>query len=437
MKKLFFVLALAGSLQVAFAQKPSADMQKAVDKALAAAQDAKKAAKPATWIKLAEAYMAAYNNPVANVTPGVDKTTFSMMTKEKPVSVSTVQLDGKTYEKMDFSAISVYFNEAGMLAICDVTRPSVPGDLLGEALKAYAKAYELGEKAEKVDPKMQEIVNKYTDEAYTAYQLGNIAKASDMFKGAADASLVPPCSVANYDAAYNAAFTASATHNYSRAVEYFNKCLENGYTSEGNVYSNLSQCALAQADTVAAKNYLATGLTQFPNNEAILTGLINLYLQTNEDPEKIVELLDDAKKVMPDNPSLFYVEGNIYVGVKNFEKAIAAYDKALEINPNYDFAWYGKGNVALKIAEGLIEERDALDVREWKKYDELNAKVTEVYQSAVEPFEKCYEVSQIDQVKLSAADFLKRLNFQLRNLDPKYQEGYTKWAAIVDAAPAE
>ena len=32
MKKLFTVLALAGSLQVAFAQKPAAEMQKNVDK---------------------------------------------------------------------------------------------------------------------------------------------------------------------------------------------------------------------------------------------------------------------------------------------------------------------------------------------------------------------------------------------------------------------
>ena len=61
MKKLFVVLALAGSLQVALAQKPAAEMQKNVDKALVATKDAKKAAKPATWTKLAEAYMAAYN----------------------------------------------------------------------------------------------------------------------------------------------------------------------------------------------------------------------------------------------------------------------------------------------------------------------------------------------------------------------------------------
>ena len=425
---------MACSLQVAFAQKPAAEMQKNVDKALEATKDAKKGAKPATWMKLAEAYMAAYNNPVTNITMGIDKATFQMMNKEKPLSVSNVTIEGQPFEKMEFSNVDVYFNPAGLLAIIDVTHPSIEGDALCEAAKAYTKAYELGEKAEKVDPKLQEIANKYYEDAYSAYQLSNMAKASDLFKGAADVSMMAPCSAPNYDAAYNAAFTAVAAQNYDRAEEYFNLCLKNGYTSDGNIYANLSQCALAKADTLAAKNYLATGLTQFPENESVLTSLINLYLQTNEDPEKIVELLDEAKKVMPDNPSLYYVEGNIYVGVKNYDKAVAAYDKALEIQPAYDFAYYGKGNVALKKAEDLIAERDALDVREWKKYDELNEQVTEVYKGAVEPFEKCYEVSQNEAVKASAADFLKRLCFTLRNVDPQYQEGYDKWSKIVDAA---
>ncbi len=144
-----------------------------------------------------------------------------------------------------------------------------------------------------------------------------------------------------------------------------------------------------------------------------------------------MELLDEAKKAMPDNPSLYYVEGNIYTGIKDYEKAIAAYDKGLAINDKYDMCYYGKANVALKKGEDLVEEMNALDVREWKKYDELNAKLTEVYISALEPFEKCYENGSSPEVKAAAADYLKRLNFQLRNVDPKYQAAYEKWNALV------
>ena len=431
MKKLVFALALACTLQVAYAQKPDAELQKGVDKALAAAQDAKKATKAATWMNLAKAYTTAYSNPTANITPGIDKATFSMMNKEKPLAVSTVELEGQPFEKMELSHANVYFNAAGVLAIVEVTKPSVPGDLLGEAVKAYAKAFELGAKDKDVDPKLKEISDFYYNDAFTFYQLGNLAKACQMFKGAADASVTAPCTARNDDAFYNTAFTAMAVKDYDLAMEYYDKCLANGFFSEGNIYANLSECALAKADTLAAKNYLATGLTAYPDNAAILTNLINLYLQTNEDPAKIVELLDEAKKAMPDNPSLYYVEGNIYTGIKDYEKAIAAYDKGLAIKDKYDMCYYGKANVALKKGEDLVEEMNALDVREWKKYDELNAKLTEVYISALEPFEKCYENGSSPEVKAAAADYLKRLNFQLRNVDPKYQAAYEKWNALV------
>ena len=434
MKKLVFALALVCSMQLAYAQKPDAEMQKGVDKALEATRDAKKAEKAATWIKLAEAYMKAYANPTSNITPGIDKNTFTMMNKEAPISVSTVEIEGQAFEKMQLSHVDVYFNAAGVVTIVDVTKPSVPGDLLGEAAKAYSKAFELGAKAKDVAPKMKEIADDYYNDAFVAYQLGNMAKASDLFKGCAEVSAMAPSEVVNDEAAYYSAFTALNSQNYERAESMLNQCLERGYYQEGNVYANLSTCALAKADTLAAKNYLASGLTAFPDNAAILTNLINLYLQTKEDPAKIVELLDEAKKAMPDNPSLFYVEGNIYAGIKDYEKANAAYDKGLEIaDGKYDMCWYGKAVVILKECDDIIEEMNALDVREWKKYDELAAKLTQKYIDAIEPFEKCYEVSEIPEVKAAVADSLKRLNFQLRNVDPKYQEAYEKWNAIVGA----
>ena len=433
MKKLFFALALVCSLQLAYAQKPDADLQKGVEKALEASKDAKKSAKSATWMNLGKAYMAAYANPTTNLSTGIDKATFTLMNKEKAASVTNVTLQGATFEKHELSHVNVYFNQAGILAIVEVTHPSVPGDLLGEAAAAYVKAFELGAKDKDIDPKLQEIANDYYNDAFTAYQLGDMAKASDLFKGAADWSAVPPCSVRNDDAAYNCAFTALSVHNYDRAIEYYNKCLDHGFTSEGNIYASLSECALAKADTLGAKNYLATGLTQYPDNASILTNLINLYLTTNEDPKKIVELLDEAKKAMPDNPSLYYVEGNIMAGVKDYDAAQVAYEKALGIDPKYDMAYYGMANIALKKGEDLVEQINALDVRDYKKYDELSAQLTEVYIGALAPFEQCYNVSSNPDVKAACADYLKRLNFQLRGVDPKYKADYEKWNAIVGA----
>lgn len=434
MKKLVLAIALVCSLQLAYAQKPDADMQKAVDKALAATQDAKKAAKPATWTKLGDAYLKAYQNPTSNITMGIDKQTFQMMSSEKPKSVSSVEIEGTPLEKWSLSRADVFFNEGGMLVMVIVTRPSVPGDLLGEAAKAYSKAFELGGKEKDIAPKLNEIEEDYINDALNAYRMKDLAKASDLFLGANAVSLLPPSAGENFEAAYNAAFTAMTVKNYERAESLLNHCVEGGYLSDGNVYANLADCAIAKADTTAAKNHLASGLTAFPNNPVILTNLINLYLQTNEDPEKIVELLDEAKKMLPDNASLYFVEGNIYTKIKSYDKAIDAYQRGLVVDPNYDMCYYGIANVSVEKAKDLEAEREALDLRNYRKYDELTDKLNEVYAEAIPSFEKCYDASKDAQVKSVAATYLKQLTFLLRNKDPKYKEAYEKWDAIVKGA---
>lgn len=434
MKKLVLAIALVCSLQLAYAQKPDADMQKAVDKALAATQDAKKGAKPATWTKLGDAYLKAYQNPTSNITMGIDKQTFQMMSSEKPKSVSSVEIEGTPLEKWSLSRADVFFNEGGMLVMVIVTRPSVPGDLLGEAAKAYSKAFELGGKEKDIAPKLNEIEEDYINDALNAYRMKDMAKASDLFLGANAVSLLPPSAGENFEAAYNAAFTAMTVKNYERAESLLNHCVEGGYLSDGNVYANLADCAIAKADTTAAKNHLASGLTAFPNNPVILTNLINLYLQTNEDPEKIVELLDEAKKMLPDNASLYFVEGNIYTKIKSYDKAIDAYQRGLVVDPNYDMCYYGIANVSVEKAKDLEAEREALDLRNYRKYDELTDKLNEVYAEAIPSFEKCYDSSKDAQVKSVAATYLKQLTFLLRNKDPKYKEAYEKWDAIVKGA---
>ena len=142
MKKLLLALALACTMQVAFAQKSDADMQKAVEKAVAASLDAKKAAKAATWVNLGKAYLTAYTNPTSAVAPGVDRATWDLMSKEKPTAEEVVTVNGAQYNKLTYSHMDVYFNAGGQLEFTVVTKPSVEGDLLMEAAKAYAKSFQ-------------------------------------------------------------------------------------------------------------------------------------------------------------------------------------------------------------------------------------------------------------------------------------------------------
>ena len=67
MKRILIALAMLAAVQVADAQVKSPDAAaKAVEKAEVASQDPKKAPKVATWTKLAQSYVDAYNAPAGN-----------------------------------------------------------------------------------------------------------------------------------------------------------------------------------------------------------------------------------------------------------------------------------------------------------------------------------------------------------------------------------
>lgn len=426
MKKILLALAVLASMQVANAQvKSAADAKKAVEAAEAAASNEKKAVKTATWLKLGQEYVKAYDAPTGNIIPGSSKTELAlMMGSEKPVSTEAVEIQGTPYTKEVYADKNLYFNANGQLAVIEVTKP-VYADALEKAIAAYQKAYELDAshaKNKDIAAAFDLIGQKYNTEAYNKYTLGDLASASQYFEKAAEVEALAPLSRIDTTSIYNAGFTAWATKDMSKAKELFEKCYNLGYYYEGGeVFAKL-----ADVDTLNTKKYLEEGFEKFPQSQSILIGLINYYLKSNESTDRLFELLDKAKANEPNNASLFYVEGNIRSQLGDTENAVKAYRKCAEINPEYEYGFIGEGTMYYnKAIEVQTKAQDELDDT---KYMALVKEFEEDLKACIPAFEKAFEVTKSEQVKAGVAEYLKNAYYRFRDEGADYMAGYEKYS---------
>ncbi len=433
MKRILIALAVLFAVQSVDAQvKTPEAAKKAVTSAETASKDPKKAAKVATWLKLANAYMDAYSAPAGAGWLGATKQELQfVMGNDKPLSTVETTVNGEPCLKEVYKTMEYYFNQNGQLILINVTQPVVE-DALAGALEAYSKAYEVDLKKSKIKDitaGISEVSKKYLDEGMNKYMLGDPKAASVLFEKAALASVVEPYATPDTTAFYNAAFTAWADKDYTKAVKYFEKCVEIGYFYEsGEVFAKLGDSYLKLENPTKAVEVMEAGFMKFPQSQSILIGLINYYLESGENTDRLFVLINEAKKNEPDNASLYYVEGNIHKQLGDLEAAVAAYNECAKVDPNYDFAYYGAGVLYYDNAVALSEQ--AQNELDDAKYQALQDQCTEALKNAMEPFEKAYEVSGNEALKRNTAEYLKNIYYRFSTED-KYMELYKKYDAIV------
>ena len=432
MKRIILIVALALSTVLANAQKTAQDCQKDVASKKAVCDNPKKNIKPAPWIAYAKSLVKAHEAPKGDAMLGTAKSNFALlMGGVNPKSAELVKLDGSEYEVQHYANCDYYFAPNGQLT-CMVPTVVFVENALEEAVKAYAKAAEVdpsGSKTKDICEGLKNIANLLRDEAGVAYTLGQMETSSLKFEQAADAALTKPNSVIDTMSYFNAGITAVITENFERAKTMFEKCLEYGYTAKGDTYFRLADCHDKLGDKTGCKTLLEQGFELYPDNQAIIVSLINLYIDTKDDPNKLFALLDKAKANDPKNASLYYVEGNIYKQIGNIEAAEASYDKCSEVNPEYEYGYIGK---ALLYCEQADKVREIAD-KEYddRKYMALVEQFEGFCLKALPPFEKAFEISKDPQTKTSIAEYLKNLYYRFRDKDASYQAAYDKYSNIV------
>jgi tetratricopeptide (TPR) repeat protein len=435
MKKLLFALSLILTIQLGAQTKEAADALKEIAKAQSDTQNPKKAESPATWIRMSDAYVGVFDAPIKSVWAGASQTELKVVLKDQRIiSSESRTLNGETFTVDTYYDKDLYYYPDGKLAAWVVTKPYLKGDLLKEGFDALVKAegFAKGSKDKDLLERFLALKTRYVNEAVNFYTLGDYKKASENFEAAAKISQSKIVNAPDTVMIYNVGFTANLVGETEKAITYFKMALANNYDAKGELYSRLAESYKANKEIDKAKETLGIGFKKYPTNQSILVSLINLYLETNDDTNKVLELIKQAQANEPQNASLYYAEGNVWKKLNNMEKAIECYKKSVETDPNYVFGSFAIGSTyydkAVEIQSKASEEVDD------KKYEAMVKQLETYLETAIAPFEKCYEVSTDKEIKAVVAEYLKNIYFRFREKGDSYKAGFEKFNAIYESS---
>ena len=143
-------------------------------------------------------------------------------------------------------------------------------------------------------------------------------------------------------------------------------------------------------DTANYVRVLQDAVARFPQEPWFLQNLINHYIFSGQEQEAI-NYLDQAIAREPNVAQYHLIKGNLNENQKNYEAALADFDRALVIEPTMADAEAGKGRVYYNQAVKMNEDAALIaDAKEYKKaLEEMNA----MFRQSLPFFEKAHELA--------------------------------------------
>ena len=306
-------------------------------------------------------------------------------------------------------------------------------DPLDEAYASYQKALELDPKGTVKKKLITGMV--YNTLAINFYNQGSVRFEAKDFPGALKSfeTQIKITEGENYVGAvdtgmyYNAGLSAANSGKYNEAIKYFEKCAEMKYQGI-TPYFQISEAYLSLGDTVKAESVLTGLSSKFPNDKNVTLQLIDLYIKSSKN-EEALKYIKVAKEADPNNYSLYFAAGIIYLNETKYDEAITELAKSIELKGDLFDTQYGLG--AAYINKAFEMSKKANDIIDAKKYAEAVDELNVVYAKALPYMEKANELKPDD---IYAMGSLQELYYRLKAKDPSYGPKYDAIKAKVDAA---
>ncbi|MFW5758308.1 MAG: tetratricopeptide repeat protein, partial [Bacteroidota bacterium] len=278
------------------------------------------------------------------------------------------------------------------------------------------KAYQAIQKAEELDEENANLLDiqqtllvlseNFFNAAAIEYNEENFVQASELFFKSYKVSE----SFESIDTStlYNAGLSAEMAGNIDDAYDYYVEVEEYEY-DQPFLYSSLANISVQKENFEEATDWINKGRERYPENLDLIFSEANIYLTTGNIPEA-ERVLEIAIERDPDNPNLHYAFAVNYDQMSRdtlyskeerqfaYNEAIKAYEKAIELKPDYFDAIYNLG--AMHFNEGIalyVEAEEILrEDMDFQAYEEKEKEVLELWREAQPYLEQAFEMIDED-----------------------------------------
>ncbi len=309
----------------------------------------------------------------------------------------------------------------------------------GKAYKGFSKAAELADKGYQTKDAMKSLAAGIQNLYYMGsalYQAGSFEGAYEAFKATYDgyALLVKNEESSNFDPAehnktlYYGAVCAQQAGKMDIAIDIYKQLVEKDI-AEPSVYESLINY-FAESDPALSARYMSSARQKYPNDQALLYAEIN-YLLAKGELENLIESLNKALEMDPENVSIYVTIGQIYdkmyqeqmatdtaAARANFGLAMSYYKRALEKDAKSFDAIYSIGalwyNKAAAYSLELNTLADDYTPAGTKKYDAKKAQMDAAFVDALPFFQ---QAEMIDPTDINTLVALKEIFARQDKLD--------------------